>query len=46
MNKEKMIYEISKHLNAGCVFYCLEKLNKLELELLHNSILNNTIPKY
>jgi len=44
--KKEMIEEISKHIKSGCILYCLEKLNKNELECLHYNILNHTEPKY
>ena len=44
--KKEMNQEISKHIKTGCVIYCLEKLNKDELELLHYNILNHTEPRY
>ena len=44
--KKEMIQEISEYIKPGCVLYCLEKLNKNELELLHYNILNHTEPKY
>ena len=46
LTKKEMIEEISKHIKPGCILYCLEKLNKDELDFLHYNILNHTEPKY